>query len=59
MKEKEKPKMMQNVIITFKDGQKAVFTGPATVFQGEEKVVSNIIFTNPKPLPSDCEWGKL
>lgn len=59
MKQDKDNQKIQNVIITFKDGQKAVFTGPAVVFKEEEKIVSNIVFTPPKPMPSDCEWGKI
>lgn len=55
----QKPQMMQNVVITFKDGQKAVFTGPAVVFPQDQKTISNIVFTPPKQIPSNCEWGKL
>jgi hypothetical protein len=51
--------MIQNVIITFKDGQKAVFTGPAAVFQQDQKVITDVVFTPPKPVPKDCEWKKL
>lgn len=51
--------MMQSVIITFKDGQKAVFTGPAVVFQQDQKIIANVVFTPPKPIPDNCEWGKL
>jgi hypothetical protein len=56
---KKNQEMIQSVIVTFKGGEKATFTGPAVVFQNEEKVVENIVFTAPKPLPQDCEWGKV
>ncbi len=58
----EEPKrspMLQAVIITFKDGTTASFTGPAVVFENDEKVISDVKFTPPKPLPSEYTWGKL
>ena len=51
--------MLQAVIITFKDGTTASFTGPAVVFENDEKVISDVKFTPPKPLPSEYTWGKI
>lgn len=56
--EPKNPLMLQSVIITFKDGTTANFTGPAVVFENNEKVISDVKFTPPKPLPSEYTWGK-
>lgn len=56
---RERPAMLQAVIITFKDGTTASFTGPAVVFENDEKVISDVKFTPPKPLPSEYTWGKV
>jgi hypothetical protein len=56
--EPEKPTMLQAVIITFKDGTTASFTGPAVVFENNKKVISDVKFTPPRPLPSEYTWGK-
>jgi hypothetical protein len=56
MKPKNK-EMIQGVIITFDDGTTASFSGPAVCFKGEKKKISDISFTEPKPLPEDCSWG--
>lgn len=63
-KKKNKPlasneDMLQSIIVTFKDGEQAIFTGKAVVFAGQEKVISDIKFTLPKPMPEDCTWGKI
>ena len=49
---------IQSVVITFSDGSKATFTGPAVCFEGEEKRIQDIYFTEPKPLPEGCSWGE-
>lgn len=49
--------MIQSVVITFSDGFKATFTGPAACFEGEERRIEDIYFTEPKPLPAGCNWG--
>lgn len=51
--------MLQSIIVTFKDGDQAIFTGKAVVFAGQEKIISDIKFTLPKPMPEDCSWGKI
>lgn len=51
------PEMVQTVTLTFSDGIKATFTGPAVIFKGTKKV-KGISFGEPKPLPLGCEWGK-
>jgi hypothetical protein len=56
MKPKNK-EMIQGVIITFDDGTTASFSGPAVCFKGEKKKISDISFTEPKPLPEDCSWS--
>jgi len=57
---KEEKEMIQSVIITFSDGKKASFTGLAVVFQENQGMkISDISFTPPKPMPSDCTWGKI
>ena len=53
----KKDQMIQGVIITFDDGTTASFSGPAVCFEGEKKKISNIIFTEPKPLPENCSWS--
>ena len=55
----EKPPMIQSVIIKFKDGTTANFTGPAIVFENNEKVISDVKFTTPRPLPPEFSWGKI
>jgi hypothetical protein len=49
--------MIQSVVITFSDGFKATFSGPAACFEGEERRIEDIYFTEPKPLPAGCNWG--
>jgi len=49
--------MIQSVVIAFDDGTTATFTGPAVCFEGEKRKISDIHFTEPKPLPADCSWG--
>lgn len=57
---KEEKEMIQSVIITFSDGKKASFTGLAVVFQENQGTkISDISFTPPRPMPSDCTWGKI
>lgn len=57
---KEKnPEMIQSVTITFSDGEKAIFTGRATVFPGQSKTVADMSFSIPKPMPPDCVWEKV
>jgi len=49
--------MIQSVVIKFSDGSTATFSGPAVVFDGDEKKISDIYFTKPAPMPADCNWG--
>jgi len=48
--------MIQGVVITFDDGATATFTGPAVCFDGDKRKISDIYFTEPKPLPAGCSW---
>lgn len=50
--------MIQSVVITFSDGSKATFTGPAVCFEGDERRINDIYFTEPKTLPNGCSWRK-
>ena len=45
--------MYQNVIITLSDGTSCTFTGKAFVVNPakEKRLIKNILFTVPKPLP--------
>lgn len=55
---KDDAEMLQSVTLTFADGKKATFTGPAVLFEGQTKVVS-IEFGEPRPMPEGCSWGNL
>lgn len=51
------PEMIQTVTLTFSDGKKATFTGPAVLFKGTKKVV-DISFGEPQEMPAGCSWGE-
>lgn len=53
------PDMVQSVTLTFSDGSKATFSGPAVLFEGQTKSVADISFGEPKELPSGCSWGEV
>jgi hypothetical protein len=56
---KQDKEMIQGVVLTFDDGQVAIFTGKAVCFEGETKKVRNISFTPPKNMPEGCSWEKI
>lgn len=55
----ENQQQIQSVIIKFKDGTSASFTGPAVVFEDGEKVISDVKFTKPRPLPEEFQWQQV
>jgi len=48
--------LYQNVIITLSDGSVHIFTGKAFSRFGEERRITSIKFTEPKPLPPGYEF---
>ena len=50
---------VQNIVLTFNDGTKAVFSGRAVCEKGDTKTITDIKFTEPKDLPGDCYWESL
>jgi hypothetical protein len=48
-------KQYQFVKITLSDGEVHYFGGPAVLFQGEKRTVSNVEFTEPEDLPEDLD----
>ena len=50
---------VQNCVVTFDDGTKAIFSGKAVCFPGTQKRITDIKFTEPKPIPDNYSWGTL
>ena len=59
MKNNNTENMIQSVILTFDDGQEAIFVGKAVCFQGETKKIRDIAFSPPSDMPEGCSWGDL
>jgi hypothetical protein len=57
--ERKKEEMIQSLTIIFSDGTAGHFTGPAVLFGDEVKMVKEVTFHPPRPLPSDCHWSNL
>jgi len=52
----DKPNLYQTVKLTLSDGSSHCFTGPAVVFPGERRTITDVAFTEPKPLPQGCKF---
>ena len=55
----KKPQLYQTVKLTLSDGSSHCFTGPAAVFPGERRTITDVAFTEPKPLPKDCRFDTI
>jgi hypothetical protein len=58
-KKKKADEMIQSVVIIFDDGQEAMFTGKAVLFEDETKKIRKISFTTPQHIPEGCSWETL
>ena len=50
---------MQSIIITFDDGTRAKYTGPAAIAPGDTRGVVRIEFTIPRRMPDDVRFEVL
>lgn len=54
-----KEREYQSVVLTFDNGKTATFAGPVCARPGSTRRVTDIIFTEPRPLPNDTCFGLL
>ena len=52
----KKQEFYQSVIITLSDESTHVFTGRAFTNEGEKRKITDILFTEPKPMPDGCKF---
>jgi hypothetical protein len=51
--------LYQSVWITFSDGTRAGYLGQAKAMPGDTRKIINIQFTEPKPMPPNCQFGEM
>ena len=51
--------LYQSVWITFSDGTRAGYLGQAKALPSDTRTISNIEFTEPKPMPANCHFERL
>ena len=50
---------IQSVVISFKDGSKAFFTGKAICYPGDNRKIDKIQFTEPRGIPDDYKLEEI
>ena len=54
-----KVEMIQSILITFDDNSNHVFTGEACVFPGDKRMLIDVKFFEPEPMPEGCAFEEI